>query len=430
MKTVIIVAPHFLPSFLASVHRARLWSYHLHEFGWKPIILTTNPSYYECQLDWELLDLLPDDLEVVTAKAFPIKPVRLVGDVGLRSLPWYYRAVRQLASERKIDFLHITIPSFMAALLGPRVERTLGIPYGLDYIDPWVPETPTGDRFLSKSWLANGMSHFLEPIAVRRARLITGINEAYFASVLSRNPKLRARVVTAGMPYGGSERDFEALQKKPRKTFLFDPDDGKIHLIYAGAMLPKAYDVLERLLSALVLLRQRNPGLADKLRVHFVGTGLLEGDKEHGHTIQPYIDRLGLDPMVSEMPSRIKYLDALNHLEKSTAILVIGSTEVHYSPSKIYQGIMARRPMFALLHEDSTAVATLRESRTAKVFTFTADRLPEPNELSLALGSFLTTYQYERDQIDMTAFRKVTARESSRILASALDSALDRANES
>jgi len=232
------------------------------------------------------------------------------------------------------------------------------------------------------------------------------------------------------MPYGGSERDFEALQKKPRKTFLFDPDDGKIHLIYAGAMLPKAYDVLERLLSALVLLRQRNPSLADKLRVHFVGTGLLEGDKEHGHTIQPYIERLGLDPMVSEMPSRIKYLDVLNHLEKSTAILVIGSTEVHYSPSKIYLGIMARRPMFALLHEDSTAVATLRESRTAKVFTFRPDRLPEPNELSLALGSFLTTYQYERDQMDMTAFRKVSARESSRILASALDSALARANES
>ncbi len=208
MKTVIIVAPHFLPSFLASVHRARLWAYHLQEFGWKPIILTTNPSYYECQLDWELLDLLPDDLEVV--------------------------------------------------ILGPRVERTLGIPYGLDYIDPWVPETPTGDRFLSKAWIANGMSHFLEPVAVRRARLITGINDAYFASVLSRNPKLRARVVTAGMPYGCSERDFEALQKKPRETFLFDPDDGKIHVIYAGAMLPKAYNVLERLFSALVLLRQLN----------------------------------------------------------------------------------------------------------------------------------------------------------------------------
>src|SRR5215470_13125556 len=113
MKTVVLVAPHFVPSFLAGVHRARLLAYDLPEFGWWPIILTTDPAYYECQVDWELLDLLPDDLEVVKAKAFPIKPLRIVGDVGLRSLPWYYRSVRELAKRQTIDFLHITIPSNM-----------------------------------------------------------------------------------------------------------------------------------------------------------------------------------------------------------------------------------------------------------------------------------------------------------------------------
>ena len=428
MKTVVLVAPHFLPSFLASVHRARLLAYHLPEFGWKPIILTTDPSYYECQLDWELLDLLPEDLEIVRVKAFPTKPVRIVGDVGLRSLPWYYRAVRQLAAERKIDFLHITIPSNLAALLGPRVERTLGIPYGIDYIDPWVPETRTGDRFLSKGWISNGLAHFLEPIAVRRARLITGINDAYFTSVLSRNPDLRYRVVTAGMPYGGSDRDFDALKRKPRKLFLFDPNDGKVHLIYAGALLPKAVDVLDRLLAALVLLRERNQQLADRVRVHFVGTGMFEGDPTRGHMLKPHIKRHGLEEMVSEMPSRIKYLDVLNHLERSTATLVIGSTEIHYSPSKIYQAVMARRPMFALLHEQSTAVATLRESRAAEVFTFAPDLLPDAAALSNSLERFVTTYCYDSEQIDLDAFPRASARESSRILASALDRALARTN--
>src|SRR5712692_2768770 len=202
----------------------------------------------------------------------------------------------------------------MAALLGPRVERRLGIPYGLDYIDPWIPETPTADRFLSKAWVANGLAHLLEPIAVRRARLITGINDAYFASMLSRNPKLRQRVVTAGMPYGGSDRDFDALRRKPRKTFLFDPDDGKLHVIYAGALLPKAVGVLDRLLAALVLLRERNPKLAKRLRFHFVGTGRLEGEPSRGHGVHPHVKRHGLEEMVSEMPGRIKYLDVLNHL--------------------------------------------------------------------------------------------------------------------
>ena len=427
MKTVVLVAPHFLPSFLPSVHRARLLAYHLPEFGWKPIILTTDPKYYECQLDQELLELLPDDLEIINAKAFPTKPVRIVGDVGLRSLPWYYGAIRRLASRRKIDFLYITIPSYMAALLGRRVQRKLGIPYGIDYIDPWVPETPTDDRFLSKAWVANNLARLLEPVAVRRARLITGINEAYFSSVLSRNPKLRQTAITAAMPYGSSDRDFEALRKWPREPFLFDPTDGKLHVMYAGALLPKAYDVLDRLLAALVLLRERNPQLAARLKFHFVGTGLFEGDATRGHCVEPRVKVLGLQDMVSEFPSRIKYLDVLNHLQRSSAILVIGSTEIHYSPSKIYQGVMARRPMFALLHEQSTAVATLRESGAAEVFSFTPERLPEPVALSNSLECFLTNYRYDPEQVDMNAFERVSARESARTLASALDNALGRA---
>lgn len=429
MKTVVIVAPHFLPSFLAAVHRARLLSYHLPEFGWKPIILTTDPVHYECQLDNELLDLLPEDLEIIKVGAFPIKPIRIVGDVGLRSLPWYYRAVRRLASERQIEFLYITIPSNMAALLGPRVERNLGIPYGIDYIDPWIPETPTGAKLLSKAWVAESLAHVLEPIAVRRARLITGINDAYFASVLSRNPKLNQQAVTASMPYGGSDRDFEALKKKPRKTFLFDPDDGKLHMIYAGALLPKATEVLDRLLAALALLRDRNPQLAERLQVHFVGTGIFEGDSTRGHGVQPRLKRYGLEGMVSELPSRIKYLDVLNHLQQSSAILVVGSTEIHYSPSKIYQAAMARRPVFALLHEQSTAVQALRDSQAGEVFTFNHDCLPDVASLSSSLERFLTDSHYDPDRIRMTVFDNLSARESARILASAFDRALATTQE-
>lgn len=427
MKTVVIVAPHFLPSFLASVHRARLLAYHLAEFGWKPIILTTDPVHYECQLDTELLDLLPEDLEIIKAGAFPTRPVRIVGDVGLRSLPWYYRAVRKLAAERQINFLYITIPSYMAALLGPWVEKTLRIPYGIDYIDPWVPETPTGAQLLTKAWITQTLARFLEPIALRKARVITGINDAYFASVLSRNPKLRQRVVTASMPYGGSERDFEALERRPRNTFLFDPTDGNLHLIYAGALLPKAIEVLHRLLAALTLLRERNPKLAARLRIHFVGTGTFEGDSSRGHGIQPHIKRYGLEGMVTEMPSRIKYLDVLNHLKQSTAILILGSTEIHYSPSKIYQGVMAHRPMFALLHEESTAVATLRESHAAEVFTFTPARLPDSGMLSDSIERFLTTCN-DPSQVRMDAFNKMSARASARILAAALERAVAKPN--
>jgi hypothetical protein len=426
MKTVVIVSPHFVPSFLAGVHRARLLAYHLPEFAWKPIILTTDPRYYECPIDPGLCELLPADLEVVAARAFPTKPIRLVGDVGLRSLPWYYDEVRRLAARRRIDFLYITIPSNLAALLGPRVERTLGIPYGIDYQDPWIPETPQGHRFASKAWFNERLGHWLEPIALGRASLITGVHDAYFASALRRNPAHRPRVV-ATVPFGHSSRDFTALERRPRAPFVFDPADGLLHMIYAGVMWPKAAEVLDRLLAAVAWIKDRNPALAARVRVHFVGTGAFPGDSTRGHQVLPRARRYGLDGLVTETPQRISYLDVLNHLRLTGAILIFGSTEPHYSPSKVYLSVMARRPIFAVLHERSAAVQPLRASRAGDVFTFTEDALPDPAALGTALERFLAECRYDPDGIDLSVFDRQSARESARILAGAMDQALGAA---
>jgi len=425
MKTVVLIAPHFFPSFLPSVHRARLWAYHLPEFGWKPIIVTTDPKFYECQTDNELLDLLPQDLRVIRTCALPTKPIRLIGNLGFRSVWWYYAAVRELASREPVDFVHITCDSFPAALAGRAIARFLGIPYGIDYQDPWIPEVPTGYRPLSKAWFAQRLSDVLEPIAIRNARLITGINERYFESALRRNPHVRERAETAGMPFGSSERDFAFLASHPRKPFLFDPDDGNIHLIYAGALLPKAVAVLDRLLEAVALMTRR-PGKASKLRIHFVGTGLFENDPTRGHTVQPLLDKWGLGGIVDEMPSRIKYIDVLNHLGKSAAVLVIGSTEPHYSPSKIFQGVLSRRPVFALLHEDCTAIASLRNSGAGVVYAFREDALPNSKHLAVALDEFLTCFSYDAEKVNWSAFDGESARESTRLFATALDRALAR----
>ena len=50
------------------------------------------------------------------------------------------------------------------------------------------------------------------------------------------------------------------------------------------------------------------------------------------------------------MGTGIGYVDALNHLTRSDAVLVLGSTEAHYTPSKVFQAMRAyagRRPSHA-----------------------------------------------------------------------------------
>jgi Glycosyl transferase 4-like domain len=424
MKRIAIVTGHFPPSNLAGVHRARLWAPYLPEFGWEPVIVTADPKYYEEILDPALLDLVSPNLRVIRTKAIPVRPIRVIGDIGVRALFWHLRALDDLIARKDIDFVLITIPSNFSALLGELLHRRHGVPFGIDYQDPWVHAWPGGDRLFGKARVSRKLADWLEPWAVKNACLITGVAPLYFEAMLERNAHLRARCVTAAMPIGHSPDDYEALRKAGRPTFLFPTDDELFHMIYAGAMLPNAYVVLERFLAALAVLRDTDREIMDRLRVHFVGTGKSPDDPQ-GYNIRPYVQRFGLEPWVDEHPARIGYVDVLNHLAHAAAVLVLGSTEPHYTPSKVYQSVQARRPIFALLHEQSTAVGVLRESRAGQAMTLSEDRLPDPRELAAALAAFVRDPQYSPDRVKWDAFEAYSARNSTRLLARAVDQALE-----
>jgi hypothetical protein len=428
MKRVAIVTGHFPPSNLAGVHRSRIWSQHLAEFGWEPIIVTTHPDYYEEMIDTKLLGLVSPDLRVIHTKAIPTKPVRLIGDIGLRGLYWQFKAVDRMIVRGEIDFLLCTIPSNYTALVGQMIYRRHRFPFGIDYQDPWVNNSVAFERRFSKAWLSSLLARHLEPWAVKNVSLITGVAPLYYDAVLQRNEHLRGRCVTASMPIGNSESDFLLLRENSRDKILFEKGDGLFHMVYAGVMWPKAYDVLDRLLEALALLRDNNPESIDRLRIHFIGTGKSSNDIG-GYNIMSRIHHFGVERWVDEHPSRVGYLDVLHHLVDASAILVVGSTEPHYTPSKIYQAVQAKRPIFALLHEESTGVGVLCDSGAGTVVTLGTNRLPEPGELAAKLAAFVTDQNYSSGTVNWSAFEAYSARNSARVLAAAIDEALERLAE-
>ncbi len=422
-RRIAIVTGHFPPSNLAGVHRARLWAQHLSEFGWEPIVVTADSTFYEEELDPTLLDLIDGELRVIRTKAIPVKPVRLIGDIGVRALYWQFKVLDELIIRKEIEFIHITIPSNYAALLGELLYRRHRFPFGIDYQDPWVSDWPGVERIFSKAWMSCKLAHFLEPWAVRHAALITGVARRHFEAVLERNPHLRTQCITAAMPIGNSEEDYDLLKTTARELFLFDPEDGLFHIVYIGTMWPMASAVLERFLQALSVMRDNNPEVMDRVRVHFAGTG--ESPNNPVGQIEPYVIRLGLERWVDERPIRIGYADVLNHLANSSAVLIFGSTEAHYTPSKVFQSVQAKRPIFAVLHEQSTAVNIVRESRAGQVVTFAEGQLPDVQELALRLSAFIRDPQYSSDAVRWDAFEGYSARNSSRVLAAAVDEALE-----
>jgi hypothetical protein len=393
---------------------------HLPSFGWEPVILTVDEKYYEESLDNNLSRLVPPGLRVEKAGAFRVTRPRLIGDIGLRGFIQLYRKAKKLIREDKIDFLLVTIPSFYPALLGRWLHASTGIPYGIDYQDPWVHRFPGSDRLFSRHWFSMKLSGWLEPIAVKKATLITGVAEGYYKGVLDRNPRLRSHAITGAMPIGGEKADHDKVAELGLRPYLFDRVPGKIRLMYAGAMLPKAYAPLEAILDTI----SRNPAVFGNLEIYFIGTGRTPDDPE-GYNIRPLAEKYGLwKTVVFEHPRRIPYLDVLVHLEAVDGAFILGSTEPHYTPSKVYQGVLSRKPILAVLHQASSAVAVIRSANTGVVLAYDGEA-----EVYRIREEFVPEYErwiafmrnFDPRQVNTEAFDQYSARQVTAALAELLD---------
>jgi hypothetical protein len=423
-RRVIIVGSHFPPSNLASIHRSRLFAQHLPEFGWEPIIVTADHSYYEEPLDWNLNKLVASDLRVERVAAIPTRPIRLVGDMGIRAFPFMLRRILRLTNKEKIDFLYITVPSFYGALLGRVVRALRGTPFGIDYIDPWVHTWEGSKRRFSKAWLSRKLGEWLEPFAVRNASLITGVTEKSYADVFVRNPHLKETAISATMPYGGEVSDHRMASSLGLTARLFD-NDKKFRMIYAGTMWDAAQGPLDRVFRSIAANRERFDGV----RFYFVGTGTSPTDPQP--QIRPIAERYGIyGDVVVENPQRIPYLEVLVHLEAADAVFIFGSTKPHYTPSKVYQAVLSGKPILAVLHGESTAASVIRDTKAGQVLTFDGE-----NDLSTIDQHFAGVFgefrsfaaTFDPSTVDKGQFELYSARSVASTLAASLDLAVRKA---
>jgi hypothetical protein len=224
---------------------------------------------------------------------------------------------------------------------------------------------PGSEKILSRHWFSSKLARLLEPIAVKNASLITGVAAGYYLPVLERNPHLKHTAVHGAMPYGGEEADHELLNKINLEPYLFKKNE-KFQFVYAGAMLPKAFTPLEAIFKSIAAEKH----LYKNAEWHFIGTGKTANDA-CGYNIKALAEKYGVwQTIVFEYPQRIPYLDVLVHLKYADGIFVLGSTEPHYTPSKIYQAVLSGKPLLAVLHTQSSAVNIIRQSNVGIALNF------------------------------------------------------------
>jgi len=412
MKNILIIYPHWPPSNLAGVHRPRLIANFLPDLGWHPVILTVSPEFYEEKPDWDMLKTVSPGTEVHYVNARKVGNPRIIGDIGLRAFFQLKKRAIQLIKEKKIEFIWIPIPSFYTAILGRLIYNKTKVNYGIDYIDPWVRDI--SNRKNIRSILSLLVAKTLEPFSIKKAALISGVAEAYFKPVIERNFKKKIPVYVA-MPYG-----FDPSDHTIRLENIDYPWNGIpncIPYIYAGAFLPNSGLFIDLLFKSIALLKSEN-NFNPNIKLFFIGTG------NYRHkSITQYAIENSVDEQVIEIRERFPFLHVLNYLSESMGVILIGSTEKHYTASKTFQSILSQRPVFSIMHAESTALNVFKESLADEyLVTYTNDKENEIllNEIKNTFEDFIQ--QKKKYNPDFSKLDKYSSKQSAIELVRAIES--------
>lgn len=431
MKRVLVIAPDFAPSSYPPAQRVRFFASHLPEFGWEPIVLTVRPQEYAWSVDPENEKLLPESLQVIRTPAVPLRLTRRlgIGDIGIRSMLYHWRAVSELYGRSRVELVFIPLPPFFSSILGRLIYEKFKVPYVIDYMDPWItnswrkyPDT----RSLLKRRLSAAISLVLEPFALRHASHIIGVSKGTTDGVLCRYPWLTETDATE-IPLGGEPADFEYLYRNSRKNSIFNRNDGYLHFSYVGVCNSAMQATLVALLKAVGMGLERTPKVFNRIRLHFVGTTYAP-NAESVYQVLPLVREMGLEGIVDEHPGRVSYLDSLQLLLDSHALLVVGSNAPHYTASKIFPYILARKPLLAIFHAASSVVKILQETGAGHVITFSEQCPPESRveEISKYLEGMLSHSSDYQAPMQWETFEPYTTRAMTARLAMVFDKVLLR----
>jgi hypothetical protein len=250
-------------------------------------------------------------------------------------------------------------------LMTPAIKRRFGVPVVHDFQDPWVSHRGELLPRWSKGWLSHRLSLALEPTAVESPDFITSVSEQQNNELADRYPRLdRSRM--AAIPIGGDPEDYANLGIRDVKK---SQSQGCFHFVYAGTIWPPVIDTLRTLLKAVSRVRDWAPDLYERIRLDFVGTTANPNNYQDCRVL-PIAQEEGVANIVTEIPQRLPYLEALAIQANANVILALGSSEAHYTASKIFGILMSGRPYLSLFHSKSSAHEIMSRAGAGISLTF------------------------------------------------------------
>lgn len=357
---VLVISPRFPPSNAADCHRTRLLLPYLAANGWQAEVLAVDAADVPVPQDEWLEQQLPNSIPVHRIRAWKLAGWGLQG-LAQRAFWPIYRKGNELLGSGRFDLVFFSTTEFLLHLLGPMWRNRWGVPFCMDYQDPWVndyydqrPELkPPGGRL--KYGIVSLLHEFGERYVVRRCSGLLAVSPAYLETLARRygEAAYSQPQLAAGFPAEPREMAGDCCSEPKAAA-----DHVKVwrYIGRGGPDMSRAATAFFRAWQAGI---DRSEVARGEIRLETLGTSYAAAGRGQ-KSFESLVQQMDLRASVVERPDRLCYSDMLHLLQASDALIVFGSDDPAYTASKIYPYLLAGKPLLAIFHARSTVVDVMR----------------------------------------------------------------------
>lgn len=379
-RKVLAITYSFPPYNAGPVIRVSKFVKYLPLFGWEPVVLTVDPKYYPAYIysDTSLLSEFAENIQIfrtpvlknkymlnLESKVFTSEGSKrpsfkrrfnnifkrvilslLLPDRCILWLPYAFKKGLQILKGQIIDIIFAVTPPHSTALVGYLLSRLTKTPLVIDVKDDWIgnPFFENKHKFLIK------IEKGLERLVVSHAKNVISVTEESRDLFLKKYPFFNKDKFIV-VPNGFDPDDF--LNRKNRPPIR----GSKIRVIYTGNLNIKRDP-------APFLRALKGLDSQDSFQVFFVG---LIHDRH-----KQVIKDLDLENIVSCI-DYLSHCECINYLLNCDLCLLIIPEEEGSNtaiPGKIYEYIMAGKPILALTGKESASAKLIQNQDLGWVCDF------------------------------------------------------------
>lgn len=367
-KSLLMLCYHYLPVNNGGVERSVKFAKHLPQYGWSPVIVTTNvhgvqPAEKERRIfTWELLSVYRRLLKKArkveegensgtlrTAAGGKLKRavlelvVRLlVPDLHVGWIVFAFWPAWRSLHRGETDAIYTTSPPVSPHLLGLALKKLSGKPWVMDLRDPWTFEPL--NKLLHEPGIRLSLEKGMERLCFEHADAIILNTPEAAERYKQLYPRCagKMRIITNG--FDGEELEQAAtLARLPLRR---DPDGDVFTISHVGAISRDTSGQTDptphALLEAFEELLKEDTISARGCHVIFAG--------DLDPRIRSRITELGLDELI-EAPGTIPHLKAVNLMLRSDLLLLLDTADTGqtYVRGKLYEYLGSGKLVLGIL---------------------------------------------------------------------------------